>query len=144
MGTKRQIEQARINGLKGGHPVGKHPETLAREAARAARLAEIGLTEKAIVDELAILGFSNVADLFDASGNLKPIKDLTREQALTVSSFEVIKKNAEAGDGIVDTIHKARLWDKIKALELLGKAHGIFTEKVEHTFADFAWLKDPK
>jgi hypothetical protein len=49
-----------------------------------------------------------------------------------LASFEVIKKNAESGDGKVHTVYKIKFWDKIRALEMLAKYFGLFQEKVNH------------
>ena len=117
-----------------GRPEGsKSAQTLEREAARAARLAEINLSAQKVVDELAILGFANLADAFDAQGNLLPIHKMTREQAASIASFEVIKKNAEAGDGQTDVVHKIRVWDRVKTLEILAKYLGLMKDQVEHS-----------
>lgn len=123
------------NGKKGGRPLGsKDAATLVKEAVTKARLDEFGLTAQRVLDELAVHSFANVQDLFDEeTGNLKPIHRLTRAQAALISSFEVIKKNAEAGDGKIDVIHKVRVWDKIKALEMLAKHFALLTEKYEVT-----------
>jgi phage terminase small subunit len=129
-----------------GRPKGsRSPETHEREAARAQRLAEIGLTAQKVVDELAILGFANIADAFDVQGNLLPIHKMTREQAASIASFEVIKKNAEAGDGQTDVVHKIRVWDRVKTLEILAKYLGLLKDKVEHSGdVQFTWKKPPE
>lgn len=120
------------NGKLGGRPVGsKSAKTKERERARAQRLKEINLSAQAVVDELAIIAFGNLQDCFDPHGNLRPIQELTREQAAAIASLEVIKKNAEAGDGQTDVVHKIRVWDRVKALELLGKYHQIFAERLD-------------
>jgi hypothetical protein len=43
----------------------------------------------------------------------------------------VIIKNAKAGDGQIDEIHKIKLWDKTRALELLAKHFGLVNERLE-------------
>ena len=115
-----------------GRPLGsKASTTLAREAVQAAELHKIGLTAQRVLDEIALHSFANVQDLFDARGNLKPIHTLTRAEAAAIASLEVIKKNAEAGDGQTDVIHKVKVWDKIKALEMLAKHFALLTERLE-------------
>ena len=47
--------------------------------------------------------------------------------------LEVIIKNAKAGDGITDTVHKFKLWDKVRALETLAKDFGLLKDRVELT-----------
>lgn len=111
----------------------KHPEV--REAlskAQSRQLQQAGITAQKVLDELGKLSFSNVKHLFDQVGNLKPIHLLTDEEAACIASLEVIKKNAEAGDGKIDTVHKVRVWDKTRSLEMLAKHFGLLIEKVEH------------
>lgn len=134
MAGKGRGEHSAENGKHGGRPEGsKSAQTLERERARAERLAEIGLSAKAVVDELAILAFANLQDAFDGDGNLKPIHQMTREQAAAIASLEVIKKNAEAGDGKTDVVHKVRVWDRVKSLEILAKHFGLLKEQLEHS-----------
>jgi len=45
-----------------------------------------------------------------------------------VAGFEVLIKNAAAGDGVTDLIHKFRLWDKLRALEMLAKHYALLTD----------------
>ena len=46
---------------------------------------------------------------------------------------EVVLKKAQSSDGIVDRVHKIKLWDKLKALEMLAKHFALLTEKVEES-----------
>ena len=93
------------------------------------QLAEqTGITAKRVKEELARIAFSDVRSLFDTTGSLRPIHKLNDDEAAAVASLEVVIKNAAAGDGHTDTIHKIKVWDKTKALELLGKHFGLFDE----------------
>lgn len=100
------------------------------------------LSAARVLEELRRLSFSNVQSLFDTDGNLKPIGDLTPEEASCIASFEVIKKNAEAGDGKIDVIHKLKVWDKTRSLEMLAKHFVLLTDvvKVETDDANIAKL----
>ena len=100
---------------------------------QAKHLAQADLTATRVLEEMRRLAFSDVRDLFDKAGNLRPIHTLTAEQSACISGLEVIIKNAKAGDGITDTIHKVKVWDKPKVLDMLGKHFGILTEQVQHT-----------
>ncbi len=123
---------------KGGMPAGhKTAKVAAVEAGQAQAIAEVQeqakLTAQRVLAELALHGFSNVQDLFDEHGNLKPIHTLTREQAASIASFEVVKKNMTAGDGQTDTVAKVKIIDKTKVLEMLAKHFALLTEKIEHS-----------
>ena len=95
-----------------------------------AQVADSALSASRILEELRRLALVDVRDFFTPEGKLKPIKDLTPEQGACLASFEVIIKNAEAGDGVTDTVHKIRLWSKEKALEMLAKHFALLTEVV--------------
>lgn len=133
-----------------GMPKGyKTPKVAAREAAEAEAALELRetlkLSAQRVLEELALHGFSNVQDLFDESGNLKPIHTLTRAQAASIASFEVVKKNVTAGDGLTDTVAKVKVIDKTKVLEMLAKHFALLTEKVEHSGGiDITWQNEPK
>jgi phage terminase small subunit len=99
----------------------------------AAQLEKVDLTAERTLEEMRRLAFSNVQDLFDEHGDLKPIHLLSREQAACISSLEIIMKNATAGDGKVDRVLKLKIWDKPKVVEMLGKHFALLTERVHHT-----------
>lgn len=82
-----------------------------------------------IIAELEKLAFSNIADYvkFNKKGvELKDSSKLTREQMAAVS--EVTQVSTKYGE------RKAfRLYNKPECLELLGKRHGLFPNRQEHT-----------
>lgn len=117
------------------------------EARKQERAERTEITQDMVLKELAIIAFSNAADyarviekdavtevdgmmvrLYDADGNpmkyrtVEPIltEELTEEQKKALS---VIKKGR---DGF-----EVKPYDKVRALELLGKHLGMWTEKVE-------------
>lgn len=102
-------------------------------AGQAKQLEKADLTATRVLEEMRRLAFSDVRDLFDAQGNLRAIHTLTPEQSACIAGLEVIIKNAKAGDGQTDTVHKIKVWDKPKVLDMLGKHFGILTEQVQHT-----------
>lgn len=61
----------------------------------------------------------------------KPIDEWNADEAALLEGFEVIIKNAAAGDGHTDTVHKVHLAKKGGALELLAKHFGIAKERIE-------------
>lgn len=101
-----------------------------RKAAQ--RLADLIDPDRAL-REAASLAYSDVREAFDADGNLKPIKDWPDTLAAAVSGVEIVKKNLAAGDGQTDTVHKLKLWDKPKNLEMLFKHLGLLVERLEHS-----------
>jgi phage terminase small subunit len=98
---------------------------------QAKQLNRADLTAARVLEELRRLAFADTRAFFDAAGNLKPIHELTPEQGSQLAGLEVIKKNAEAGDGHIDIVHKIKLWDKTRSLEMLCKRFGLLTERLE-------------
>ena len=96
---------------------------------QAKRLQSNDLTADRILEEMRRLALVDHRGFFDESGNLKRISELTAEQGACIASTEVIQRNLTAGDGQVDTIHKLKTWDKVRALEMLGKHFALLTEK---------------
>lgn len=103
------------------------------ELARTREAEKESLTAGRVLEELRRISFSDARVLFDNHGNIRPITELTREQAACIQSIEAVKKNLQSGDNATDTVLKVRLWDKTKALEMLSKHFGLLTERVEVT-----------
>jgi hypothetical protein len=74
-----------------------------------------------------------VRKLFDAQGRLRPISQLSAEDAALIAGFEVIIKNAAGGDGHQDVIHKVRLTDRARYVELAAKHFRLLTDRLEVT-----------
>lgn len=91
------------------------------------------LSAARILEEMRRLALNDTRGFFDELGNLKPMKDLTAEQGSALAGVEVIIKNAKAGDNQTDEIHKIKLWDKPRALEMLGKYFGLLKEQMNVT-----------
>src|SRR3990167_4255979 len=115
----------------------RNPRVAALVAEGTARhLADTSLTATRVLEELRRLAMVDLRGFFDEDGNIKSVKDLTAEQGACLSGFEVIIKNAEAGDGVTDTVHKFKVWDKTRALEMLAKHFKLLTDVVQVETAD--------
>ncbi len=97
------------------------------------QLASADLSAARVLEEMRRLAFSDVRALFNESGDLRPLHELTAEQAAAIASVEVVIKNAAAGDGVTDTVHKIKTWDKPRTLEMLGKHFGLLEDRVVHS-----------
>lgn len=71
--------------------------------------------------------------LFTKDGSFRRITELSEEEAWCIAGFEIIIKNAQAGDGHTDTVHKVKLIDRGRYVELAAKHQGMLTEKHEVT-----------
>jgi phage terminase small subunit len=134
-----------LNATQAAIRTGYSPKTAAQQASRLLTNAEISaavsegtakqlqaadLSATRTLEEMRRLAFSDIRKLFDADGNLKPLHLLDDESAAAISSLEVVKKNLAAGDGQTDTVHKLKVWDKTRNLEMLAKHFGLLEDKL--------------
>lgn len=116
-------------------------------AGQARHLASNDLTAARVLEEMRRCAFADMSAFWVGTGEerrLKPPEEWTSEQGAQVASFEVLIKNAAAGDNAQDLVHKLKLWDKIRALEMLGKHFRLLTDLVEVSSATerLAWLRE--
>jgi phage terminase small subunit len=88
------------------------------------------LSAARVLEELRRLAFVDVTGVFTDAGNLRPFSEWTAEQRAALAGFEVVIKNAAAGDGHTDTVHKVKLSDKVKALDLLARHFALLHDQV--------------
>jgi phage terminase small subunit len=88
--------------------------------------AELSATR--VLEELRRLAFIDMQSFFHPDGSCKKPSELTPEQGACIGSFEVLIKNAAAGDGVTDLVHRFKLWDKTRALEMLAKHYALLTD----------------
>ncbi len=101
------------------------------ERAQAERSARTELTQDRLLQELGAIAFADVRDLFDAEGNVRPIQLLAASSAAIVSGLEVVE-----APGSGERRLKVRLYDKLRALDLLGRHLGTWRERPNGTDAD--------
>lgn len=97
------------------------------------RLARLEITADRLLAEAAKMLYADPRAYFDAQGKHLPIHLLGDAEAAALASWEVIIKNAAAGDGQTDTVLKTKRWDKTKVWELLARHLGLLSERVEVT-----------
>jgi phage terminase small subunit len=107
------------------------------EKGRARIAAKLDISVERIVNELAKIGFSNMADYMRVGGDGDPVLDfsgLDRDKSAALSEVTVDRYVEGGGDEARDVKRvKFRLHDKRAALVDLGKHLGMFTEKHEHS-----------
>lgn len=113
------------------------------EEAREARTRRTQVGADDVIRQLVRMGFSDIRKLFTPQGQLKPLHELDDDTAAAVASFEVVTKEIPMpGDEPpeIEYVHKVKMVDKIKPLELIGKHMGKqlgqWAEKLEHTGKD--------
>lgn len=113
-------------------------------AAQLERSRRTEITQDMVVTELAKVGFSDLRSALKQDGTLVGANEWDDSFAGAVASFEVIKKPSgdfdDDGKPIMHQVHKIKTWDKISALEKIGKHLGMFRDVIEHTGADGAPL----
>lgn len=105
------------------------------------RSERVEITADRVLRELARIGFSDIRDLFtwDAErAGFVPSVDLTEDQAAAVSSVEAETIRYTTEEGITETKVKLKLktYDKLGALEKIGKHLGMFIDRTEVTGKD--------
>jgi|SRR6185295_5683105 len=97
-------------------------EALARQQARTA------ITQDRVLEELALLAFSDIGHYrFDpVAGKIKVLKGAPRGARRAISAIEIETFQGESG---TTTKAKIKLWPKPAPLELAGKHVGLFSEK---------------
>lgn len=96
------------------------------EKALAERSRRTGITQDRVIQELARIAFVNFNDVVDENGEIKT--DASADDLACVESYKV-----ENGDSINGGSSKreVKLASKLKALELLGKHLGMFSDKFD-------------
>jgi phage terminase small subunit len=95
-----------------------------------------GITKERWLQEIRRLGFYDPRKLFDSHGNPKEICELDDDCAPAIAGFEFVEEFIGKKDETrtaVGYTKKFKLADKLRALELFGKAAGHYTEKREVT-----------
>lgn len=110
------------------------------QEARNKQSKRLEITADKVIQELALLGFSNMQDYMRSGSDGDPYLDfsgLTREQAAALAEVTVEDFKDGRGDEARDVRRvKFKLCDKRAALVDIGKHLGLFTEKLQLGNAD--------
>jgi len=87
-----------------------------------------------ILRELRTLADTNIKDAYAPNGDLLPIADMPEPLQKAISSVESAEEFEGRGNQKekVAEVRKVKLWDKLRALELLGRNLKLFTDRLEH------------
>lgn len=108
-------------------------------AAVAARLEtqaqSTDITVQRWLRELALVAFGDIGQLLDFSGEqpcLRPASEIPEDARRGVASYKVKRYMEGAGDNAREVeVTEVKLWDKLGALEKLGKHFGWLKERVQ-------------
>ncbi len=118
---------------QGAKLVAKPRVKAAIDALIAPTLKKLNVTKDRIIEELALIAFSDIGEAFNANGDLLPIHDMPESIRRALSGIDVDMLFEGRGEDKehVGFTKKIRTWEKTKAIELLGKHLKMWTDKVE-------------
>lgn len=102
---------------------------IAEEIARrkAERSRRLGINQERVVEELAKIAFSRLTDIVDPNtGEIR--EDATEDDLACLESVKIKMIPTRSGQGVE---REVKLTQKIKAIELLGKHLGMFSDKLK-------------
>jgi len=113
-------------------------KAIQREKKKREKRTEI--TQDKVLKELGLIGFSDPADVLEIEeGGLiiaKKFDDMPKDKRRVLKGVKEDRVIRETPDGKQMVVHdkiRYEFWDKIKALELLGRHLAMFTDNVKHS-----------
>lgn len=104
----------------------KKPDVRAHvDKAIAERSKRTGINQDRVIRELARIGFANIRDVADSDAMVK--MDASDDDLAAVQSIKVKQSSFDNGDA---TEREVKIYDKNKALELLGRHLGMFDDRM--------------
>ncbi len=85
------------------------------------------LTPEQIIGILEALVTFDIADILDDDGSILPIRDIPKDTRLALGALDMIEFKSDGG-AVVSVTKKVRMADRMKAVELLGRHHGLFKD----------------
>ena len=102
------------------------------QEAQEKRSKRTGITQDAVLRELARIVFFDIRRLYDENGNLKPLHMLDDDSAAVLAGMDVVEM--AGGDGaLVTQAKKVKIVDKTAALTLAMRHLGMLRDKVDVT-----------
>ncbi len=90
---------------------------------------KLGVDAEWVIKRLMAIADSDVGDLYDESGKLRPMNEVPKEVRKCISGVDVFENFAD-GTQIGET-RKIKLWEKTRALESLAKHLGMYKPDTE-------------
>lgn len=93
------------------------------------RLEATGISQKRVLEEYAKIAFFDIREIFDVDGGLINVKQLDANNAGAIASIKSSEEWGEDEEGnriITGTVKEVKVFDKIRALQDLGKHLGLF------------------
>ena len=109
----------------------KVQEFIARLSEGKAKKAKLNADD--VLLELKKLALADLRVLFDEKGKLKDTKDWPDDISMAVSSVKIKESIHPVTRKVTGHTKELKLWDKTKALELIGRHLKLYTDKVEQS-----------
>lgn len=116
-----------------GHDLLKKPEIqdlIQKGREEAEKRTEVSLDR--VIEEMAKVAFSDLRKTLGPGGVLLDPSEWDDDTAAAIASLEVVSQPAgkdENGNTIIERVHKIKTWDKMSALEKLGRHLGLGDKK---------------
>jgi len=97
-----------------------------------------------VLNEMALWLRFNTKSLFDENGCMKPIQDMTDEEASSIASYECVEmfENIDRKKELVGYLKKVRLLDKRAVAEMFLKKFGAYITTLKLDVEDLSHIKD--
>ena len=130
----QRAHTSRINGRRGGKPKGAGTGPYAPTRLRAALIQQHAeLTAEAAIEQIARGRPLRPRRLLRHEGRSDPAHKLTEAQRQCIAGFEVVMKNAAAGDNKVDRVLKYKLVSRAQFVEMAAKLHNLLVTRIDAT-----------
>lgn len=131
-------EAARLAGYATSR-TGEHGYQLLQKAPIQKRIAEltakvakkIHISTDMLIEELWNIASFDIGEIFNDDGSLKPIGEIPKKIRKAISGIDTYKDFTEGVE--IGETKKIKSWDKLKAIELIGRYKGIWIDKVQKT-----------
>jgi phage terminase small subunit len=100
----------------------------------AARAVRTRISKDNVLRQIGELATYDIADAFTEKGAVKAIHDMPPALRNAISSIEV--QELTVGEQAIGLVKKIKLIDRTRPIELAGRHLKLFTDKLEHSFAD--------
>ena len=90
--------------------------------------ARADVSQEQILAELAALALSDVRELYDEAGNLRPPHEWPDRAAAAVAGVDTVMKRGASDDDAPTLVTKVKLWDKNSALDKIARHLGMYAE----------------
>ena len=116
-----------------------HPNVAAAIAeAQSERSDRVQITQDMVLKELARIGFADIRDLFtwdERKAAFVPSHDLTPDQSASIAEVnsETLITHDTEGRPRAKIKLKLKTYDKVSALDKIGRHLGMFIDRVEHS-----------